>query len=146
MRTESVLGLLGIAMRGSKLALGEQPVADAAQVKKARLILLACDAAENSKKRARALSERYGMPLIELSCSKEQLGGALGRASLAICAVTDMGIAAAAAKQLAAGDEALRPIAEEMAEKQSRMQKRKHKNKKQLKKIVEGEAADSMSK
>lgn len=148
MRAESVLGLLGIALRGGKLALGEQPVADMAEAKKARVILLACDAAENSKKRARALSERFGVPLLEMPCSKEQLGGALGRASLAVCAVTDMGIAVAAAKQLAEEDAALLPIAQAMAEKQSRMKKRKHKNKnqKQMKKIVEGEATDSMSK
>ena len=43
----NILSLLGLALRGGNLVLGEEPVGDAALEKNARLILLAADAARN---------------------------------------------------------------------------------------------------
>lgn len=42
---EKTLGLLGIAQKGGNIAIGEEPVGASARAGKARLIILAADAA-----------------------------------------------------------------------------------------------------
>ena len=44
---DRILSLLGLALRGGRLVLGEEPVESVARARDARLILLACDAADN---------------------------------------------------------------------------------------------------
>lgn len=98
--TDPFLTTLGLALRGRALAVGEAPVEEACKAHKARLILLASDAAGNTKDRAARLSERCGAPLAALPFAKSQLGGALGRAVCAVIAVTDSGFAASLQKKL----------------------------------------------
>ena len=48
MDSHKILSLLGLALRGNHLAVGEEPVEAAARAKDARLLLLASDAADNT--------------------------------------------------------------------------------------------------
>jgi len=104
MDDKQLLGLLGLSRRSGKAALGEEEAAAAALAHKARLVLIAADASEKTALRASRAAETGNAPCLRLSCTKAELGGALGRGSCAVMALTDVGFAAAAARRLAALD------------------------------------------
>ena len=115
--TDSALSLLGLALRGNNLAVGEEPVSEACKTGRAQLVLTAADAAPNSAERAQRWAQAGAVPWIPVPWTKEELGGALGRSVCAMAALTDRGLAAALASRLALRDEALRPIASRLEEK-----------------------------
>ncbi|MBD5084642.1 MAG: 50S ribosomal protein L7ae [Clostridiales bacterium] len=110
--TDSALSLLGLALRGSNLAVGEEPVEEACKTHRARLVMSAADAAQNSVDRAGRMAETGGVPWIRLPWDKETLGGALGRKLCAVAALTDQGLASALAEKLIQTDEGLRSALE----------------------------------
>lgn len=95
------LSLLGLALRGNRLAAGDEPTALAAESGKARLILTASDASPNTLRRAERLAETGRCLRLDIPFTKAELGGALGRSGTAIAALTDLGLAAAAVSRLA---------------------------------------------
>ena len=113
--TDSALSLLGLALRGNNLAVGDQPVAEACKNRRACLVAFASDAAQNSVDRAERLADAAGAPWVRLPWDKAVLGGALGRTACAVAALTDRGLAGALAAKLAEQDESLRPLAERLA-------------------------------
>lgn len=98
------LGMAGMALRAGRLEAGEEASGDACQYKKCRLLLVARDAGEGTRRRAGSFAEKGSCLLAEMPCSKEELGAALGRKSCAVAAVTDLGLAQAIAERLAAED------------------------------------------
>ncbi len=104
MSGNNVLSLLGLALRGGRLVVGEEPAALAAKAGQARLLLTSSDAAGNTLRRAEHLAEEGHCLHLTLPFSKAELGGALGRGSAAIAALTDTGLAAAVAERLAQAD------------------------------------------
>lgn len=102
--TDSALSLLGLALRGGNLAVGEEPVAEACKTRRAALVLTAADAAQNSVDRARRRADASGVPWVSIPWGKDALGAALGRGSCAMAALTDRGLAAALAKKLTPED------------------------------------------
>lgn len=104
MSGNNVLSLLGLALRGGWLAVGEEPAALAAKAGQARLLLTSSDAAGNTLRRAEHLAEEGHCLHLTLPFSKAELGGALGRGSAAVAALTDTGLAAAVAERLAQAD------------------------------------------
>lgn len=101
MSGNNILSLLGLALRGGRLAVGEEPAALAAKARQARLLLAASDAAGNTLRRAEHLAEEGHCLHLTLPFTKAELGGALGRGSAALAALTDTGLAAAVAERLA---------------------------------------------
>ncbi len=101
MSGNNVLSLLGLALRGGRLAVGEEPAALAAKAGQARLLLAASDAAGNTLRRMEHLAEEGHCLCLTLPFTKAELGGALGRGSAALAALTDTGLAAAVAERLA---------------------------------------------
>ena len=101
MSGNNILSLLGLALRGGRLAVGEEPAALAAKARQARLLLVASDAAGNTLRRAEHLAEEGHCLWLTLPFTKAELGGALGRGSAALAALTDTGLAAAVAERLA---------------------------------------------
>lgn len=102
--TDNALNTLGLALRAGSLAVGEEPVLAACRGRKARLVLLASDAAGNTADRAARLAEECGAPLAVLPYEKSRVGFCLGRGSCALLAVTDAGLAAAVMGALAGAD------------------------------------------
>ena len=98
---DSVLHLLGIARKGGRIEVGEEPAGAAARARQAKVLLVACDAAENSVRRAEHFAQAGQVPLIQLPHSKGELGQAVGRISCAMLALTDVGLAAAVLEKLA---------------------------------------------
>ena len=110
--TDSALTLLGLALRGNNLAVGEEPVADACKARRAVLVVTAADAAQNSLDRARRWAESGGAAHTPVPWDKETLGYALGRGSCAMAALTDRGLAGVLAEKLVRADVGLRPSLE----------------------------------
>ena len=106
--TDSALSLLGLALRGGNLAVGEEPVKEACKARRAWLVISADDAADNSIDRAGRMAELGGVPWVRIPWDKEALGGALGRKLCAVAALTDKGLASAFAEKLVQADGGLR--------------------------------------
>ena len=109
--TDSALSLLGLALRGNNLAVGEEPVAESCKARRARLVMSAADAAQNSADRAGRMAELGGVSWVRLPWDKEALGAALGRRLCAVAALTDLGLACALAEKLAQADGSFSSIA-----------------------------------
>lgn len=119
-------GLIGLAYKAGKALPGEEPTATAAAGHKARLILLASDAAGNTAEKAGRLGERGNSPVVQLPLTKEQLGGAVGRSTCAVLALTDVGLASALMKKLSAADpQAYGEVARKLEGKADKAQRRK---------------------
>lgn len=101
MEIDAVLSLLGLALRGGRLVMGEEPVETVVLSRDARLLILASDAGDTICRRCASFA-RIGQCLsLTIPATKAQLGHALGRTSVALAALTDVGLAAAAADRLA---------------------------------------------
>ena len=101
---ENVLNLLGLAKKAGRLELGEEPVGASCRARKARLVILASDAADNTVRRAEHFAEAGGTICVTAPFSKDEMGAATGRSSCAMIAMTDAGLAASFLKKLAQAD------------------------------------------
>ena len=123
---EHILSMIGLAKKAGRLEIGEEPVGAAARAKKARIILVASDAAPSSMRRAASFAEAGNTILLTIPAGKDDLGSSLGRTSVAMAAVTDIGFAEAIVKKLAALDsETYSAAAEQLAVKAKRAQERR---------------------
>lgn len=139
--TANALNLIGLARKAGQIEIGEEPVGNACRSHKARLLLLASDTAENSVRRAQRFAQEGKIPCVVLPFSKAELGYALGRASCAMLAFTDAGLASSLMNKLAAADpdrfggyaQALSETAERenRRRKQQRAQERREQKKRQ---------------
>lgn len=95
------LSMIGLAKKAGKIEIGEEPVGGAARSHKARLILVAIDASDNTWRRAEHFSTGK-IDCVRVPFTKEQLGAVLGRSSCAIAAITDARLSASIMEKLAA--------------------------------------------
>lgn len=123
--TSNALSLLGLALRGNNLAVGEEPVAEACKTRRAWLVVSADDASGNSTGRAGRMAELGGVPWVRLPWDKEALGAALGRRLCAVAALTDRGLAGALAEKLVQADGELRPALESLLNEKKKPRARK---------------------
>ena len=114
--TDSALSLLGLALRGGNLAVGEEPVLEACRTRRARLVLTASDASLNTVERVQRWAQSGDALRLMVPWDKETLGRALGRSVCATAALTDQGLASALFWKLADRDPAYRELAEDLAE------------------------------
>ena len=76
---ERILSLLGLAHKAGRVEIGEEPVGSAARAKKARIILVAGDAAASSVRRAMGFANVGSCLCLVIPATKEQLGRARAR-------------------------------------------------------------------
>ncbi len=84
--------MLSLARRAGKLISGEDTVSAALKGKKCSLVIIACDASDNTKKRITARAENNGIECIVTS-SREELSNAAGLYNRAVFALTDRSFA-----------------------------------------------------
>ena len=84
----SVLHLIGLARKAGRLAVGEDPVGEAVKSREGKLLLVACDAAENTIRRAGHMAESGTAPCLTVPFTKAELGHTVGRSSCALLAFT----------------------------------------------------------
>ncbi|HIW34247.1 MAG TPA: ribosomal L7Ae/L30e/S12e/Gadd45 family protein [Candidatus Paenibacillus intestinavium] len=89
MKINKALSALGMAMRAGKLATGDEIVLKAVRAGKAKLVIVAGDASENTKKKFSDKCGSYNVKLIE-AYDRESLGRAIGKPDRVIIAVTDV--------------------------------------------------------
>ena len=89
------LQCLSIARKGGMAELGEEPVGAVAREGKAHVILVAGDASDHTWRRAKSFAAGTDQQCVRLKATKEEMGFAVGRTSLAIAAVTDARLALA---------------------------------------------------
>ena len=75
---DAVLGLLGIARRAGSLALGSHAAEAALKAGRAKLLLLASDLSERSRRTLSGMSEAREIPWRLLSCDMAALSQAVG--------------------------------------------------------------------
>lgn len=129
MANDPCLGMLGLARRAGKLAFGDELVRQFCADHKARCVLVAADAGESTAKKAALYAARVSVPCITLPHGKDELGAAIGKNGCAVCALSDIGMAAAAIGKLAAAHEEYADIAAQLSEKNARIQSRRGKKK-----------------
>lgn len=124
--TEHLLSTLGLALKAGAVAVGEEPVGAAARGKKARVIFTAQDAAASSVRRAYSFARAGNCLCLPFPAGKDTFGRALGRTSVAMCALTDIGFAQSLVKKLAAAEpETYQAAAEALDIKAKRARERK---------------------
>ncbi|MBQ3543091.1 MAG: 50S ribosomal protein L7 [Oscillospiraceae bacterium] len=97
---DKALNYLALARKGGMAELGEEPVGAITRTGKGYLVLVASDASDHTWRRAKSFVAGTQQQCIRLSFTKDELGFAVGRTSLAIAAITDPALALALVKAL----------------------------------------------
>ena len=117
------LNYLALARKAGLAELGEEPVGAVARTGKAYVILVAGDASDHTWRRAKSYAAGTDQQCIRLRCTKEEMGFAIGRTSLAIAAITDVQLALALITALEQ-PEAYRQALEVLSQKAQKARKR----------------------
>lgn len=102
---DKALNYLALARKGGMAELGEEPVGAAARAGKAHLILVAGDGSDHTWRRAKSFAAGTDQQCIRMDCTKDEMGQAIGRTSLAMAAITDPALALALVKSLGQPEE-----------------------------------------
>lgn len=89
---KSLLGLLSMAARARRIASGAFAVDAALKEKKAKLLIVAADASDETKEKYQEAAVKYNVPL-KVTLTKDALGACLGKGVRAAAALTDEGFA-----------------------------------------------------
>lgn len=99
---EKTLNLLGLMRKANAIAVGETNTGGAVRAGKAKLLLLAADASDNARSRARGFTHGRDIVTITLPFTKDEIAAHVGVSGCAMAAITDIGFANAFMKSLAA--------------------------------------------
>ena len=97
---DKALNYLALARKAGLIELGEEPVGAAARAQKARLVMVARDAGDHTWRRAKSFVAGTNQLCLQIPYTKDEMGMAIGRTSLAIAAFTDPAMALAFVKAL----------------------------------------------
>ena len=104
---DKALNYISLARKAGLIELGEEPVGAVARSQHARLIVVASDASDHTWRRAKSFVAGTDQQCIKVPFTKDQIGLAIGRTSLALAAFTDPALALAFAKALPQPDKAV---------------------------------------
>ena len=97
---DKALNYMALARKAGRIELGEEPVGAAARAVKACLVAVASDAGDHTWRRAKSFVAGTSQIAVKLPFTKDEMGQAIGRTSLAIAAFTDPAMALAFLKAL----------------------------------------------
>lgn len=100
------LSLIGLATKAGKTVSGEFCTEKEVKSGKAKLVIVAEDASENTKKKFRNMCDYYQVPVFFYE-DKDTLGHAMGKEFRASLAVTDEGFAKGIKRQLETKDDTI---------------------------------------
>ena len=98
-RRDKILSLIGLAMKAGRCASGEMMTETETKSGRAKLVIVASDASENTKKKFRDMCEFYKVPIYFYG-DKDTLGHAMGKEFRASLAILDNGFADGIQKEL----------------------------------------------
>ena len=119
---DKALNYLSLARKAGRIELGEEPAGSAARAQHARLIVVASDASDHTWRRAKSFAAGTDQQCIKVPFTKDQLGLAVGRTSLALAAFTDPAMALAFVKALPP-QESLKAVLESLDKRTKRIQR-----------------------
>lgn len=99
MKEKKLTSLLGLAQKAGKIVSGELAVEKTVRAGKAKVLLVAADASDATKKNYRDMTTYYKIPIYE-GLSKQQMGLSIGKANRAVLAIIDDGFSRVIAKTL----------------------------------------------
>ena len=117
------LNYMSLARRGGRIELGEEPCGAAARAGHAKLIVVASDASPHTWRRAKSYTAGTDQQCLKVPFSKDEMGEAIGRTSLAMAAFTDPALALAFVKALEQPEKYAK-ILEELQTRTKRVQQR----------------------
>ena len=120
---DKALNYMALARKAGRIELGEEPVGAAARAQKARLVVVAEDASDHTWRRAKSFAAGTNQQCIRLPYTKDEMGFAIGRQTLAIAAITDAGMALAMVEALAQ-PEKYKTVIESLTERVKRLRQR----------------------
>ena len=88
--------------KANAIAVGETNTGGAVRAGKAKLLLLAADASDNARSRARGFTHGRDIVTVTLPFTKDEIAAHVGVSGCAMAAITDIGFANAFMKSLAA--------------------------------------------
>ena len=89
---DKILSFIGLAAKAGKLVYGSEAGSAAVRQKRARLVVMACDASENTKKLMHNKCASNNVPICEYS-DVVSLSKAVGKGTVSVISVTDEGFA-----------------------------------------------------
>lgn len=135
---EKALNLLGLMRKANAVRIGETDTGAAARSGSAKLLVLASDASDNAKSRAKGFVYGKGIPLITVPFLKEEISAYVGKSGCSMAAVCDLGFADSFIKLLQLispgmyNDTAQIISAELIREKQCRLERSAHEKNKRI--------------
>ena len=96
---DKVLSLIGLAMKAGRCTSGETMTENETKLGRARLVIVASDASDNTKKKFRDMCEFYKVPICFYG-DKDTLGHSMGKEFRASLAILDKGFADGIRKEL----------------------------------------------
>ncbi len=121
---DKALNFLSLARKAGCAELGEEPAGAAARAGKAYVLLAACDCGDHTWRRTKSFAAGTDQQAIRVPFTKDEMGMAIGRSSLAIAAITDVSMALALVKALPDQEKLAEPIAV-LTQKAERQKQRK---------------------
>ena len=97
---DKALNYLSLGRKAGLIELGEEPVGGATRALKARLVVVASDSGDHTWRRAKSFVAGTNQVCVRVPYTKDEMGQATGRTSLAIAAFTDPSMALAFLKAL----------------------------------------------
>ena len=92
---DKAMNYLSLARKAGLAELGEEPAGAAARALQAHLIIVASDASDHTWRRAKSFAAGTRQQCVRIPQTKDEMGFAIGRTSLAIAAITDPALALA---------------------------------------------------
>lgn len=99
---QKIGGLIGLATKAGKIAAGTEACLEAIEKKNAKLILIATDASERTKKSIKEKCEQYKIANYEM-LEIEQISKAIGKSNKAVIGIKEKGLAEAIRKIINGG-------------------------------------------
>ena len=121
---DKALNYLALARKAGCAELGEEPVGAMSRTGKAYLIIVASDASDHTWRRAKSFAAGTAQQTLRVRFTKDEMGLAIGRTSLAIAAITDAALALALVQALGE-PEKHKAVLESLSEKAAKLKKRK---------------------
>jgi len=122
---DKAAGYLGIARKAGYLEIGAENCGAAVRSGKAKLLLLASDASDNTRHRAEGFVFGRKTPLAVLPDGKEKLSGLTGAPNCAMLAFTDIGLASRFAAALAETESRYAALSAALAEREKKARARR---------------------
>ena len=134
---DKALNYLSLARKAGLAELGEEPVGDITRAGKGYAVVVASDASDHTWRRAKSYCAGTEQQCVRLPYTKEELGQAVGRTSLAIAAVTDASMALAMLQSLPEPGKYQAAIAV-LEQKSQKLRKRRQEAKAHLRNVRKG--------